>query len=494
MTELFISYSRRDTEFVQKLVADLQRHGHHVWLDTTSIPGDATWTRAIEAGITRADAVLVVVSPDSMASEWVEREIHFALSKKKPIFCLRLKRADTPLTLSGKQVIKVDGANYDHGIQRLLNDLPRSGGGTPAAAPSSPPPAAPASSAPRGINIKQRVSGSKNVRQTGYVRGDVHIGDTSGSAPGTARRSTDSPLDDRPIDIDQDVVDSENVDVQGVVDGNMHIGHGSSQPAAGPAPDKPDAPPEIESVESAGSGGGNRSNGIDNGGSEGDKNRRTQIIAALITAAAAIIAAVIMIRPSLQSDPDPTATLPPATTQAAVIVDTDVPTEPPSNTPVMAATDAPTLGSASNTPVPPPDTPIPASGDDSLRLYVDEDYLALYVTADEPVSLAGFGFGTDASGQTPYGLADFFDVLALIDNSVQPETCFVLVRDDVASALPGNCTRNRDVFYRREVASPDVFWYDSLENATRTVVIYEDADPTGEFCAAGLEECAFSYP
>ena len=74
MTQVFISYSRRDLAFVEQLAADLQAAGLDVWYDLSGLEGGARWSIEIEKGIRDSQYVLVVLSPDSVASEWVERE------------------------------------------------------------------------------------------------------------------------------------------------------------------------------------------------------------------------------------------------------------------------------------------------------------------------------------------------------------------------------------------------------------------------------------
>jgi len=66
--DAFVSYSRRDGEFVQRLVAALAANGKDLWVDLEDIPKSADWRARIEAGIESAKAVVVVVSPSFVSS------------------------------------------------------------------------------------------------------------------------------------------------------------------------------------------------------------------------------------------------------------------------------------------------------------------------------------------------------------------------------------------------------------------------------------------
>jgi hypothetical protein len=83
---IFISYSRRDTEIMQKIVVFLRNQGFKVWVDNEKlIPGTTIWEDEIEKALKASDVVIVVMSPDSKNSEWVRREISLADQFRKRI-------------------------------------------------------------------------------------------------------------------------------------------------------------------------------------------------------------------------------------------------------------------------------------------------------------------------------------------------------------------------------------------------------------------------
>jgi hypothetical protein len=78
---LFVSHSHRDDAFGQQLVADLRRHlgEDAVWYDAAGglHAGDEWWQRIV-AEISAREVFLVVLSPDALASNWVQREMAIA--------------------------------------------------------------------------------------------------------------------------------------------------------------------------------------------------------------------------------------------------------------------------------------------------------------------------------------------------------------------------------------------------------------------------------
>ncbi len=78
MANIFISYSRSETTFVDRLSADLLGRGFNVWVDRRRLEGGQDWSKAIQRAINDAVAVIVVLSPDSMQSRYVLQEYRYA--------------------------------------------------------------------------------------------------------------------------------------------------------------------------------------------------------------------------------------------------------------------------------------------------------------------------------------------------------------------------------------------------------------------------------
>src|SRR5437879_938841 len=84
---VFISYSHDDEEFVKKIGSDLEKAGINIWIDRTGLtPGTQNWNNAIRDAISRSFAVLLIASPDSGQSSFVQGELSVADSYGCPVY------------------------------------------------------------------------------------------------------------------------------------------------------------------------------------------------------------------------------------------------------------------------------------------------------------------------------------------------------------------------------------------------------------------------
>src|SRR5262245_31384673 len=99
--DVFLSHSSIDKPWVVQLKDDLQRYGVSVWLDQDEIrPGDLFVT-ALEAGLEQSLAVALIVSPEAIASGWVEEEYNRAMvlshHHQKPLRLIPVLLRDAPI-------------------------------------------------------------------------------------------------------------------------------------------------------------------------------------------------------------------------------------------------------------------------------------------------------------------------------------------------------------------------------------------------------------
>lgn len=85
---VFISYSRKDTEVMEKVYRTLQDANLSVWVDQKLEPGERSWRRAVEKAIDNASCIVLILTPDAKGSEWVEAELDYAQTQNKKIFCV----------------------------------------------------------------------------------------------------------------------------------------------------------------------------------------------------------------------------------------------------------------------------------------------------------------------------------------------------------------------------------------------------------------------
>ncbi len=133
---LMISYSRRQTPFVDRLYEELQKNGYSsIWLDYQSLVPAQPWYQQILAGITGAETLLLVVSKDSIESKNVEPEWRLALEHKKRIILLIFETHPLPAELQGCEWVDFR-VNHKASLKKLFTLL-------------NAPPQAVASSAPQ---------------------------------------------------------------------------------------------------------------------------------------------------------------------------------------------------------------------------------------------------------------------------------------------------------------------------------------------------------
>jgi WD40 repeat protein len=127
MADVFISYSRRDADFVAKLAAALNTAGRDVWVDVDGIRASEEWKEKIFREIDGANTFLFVISPDAIQSEIAHEEIsHAALNSKRmiPLFYRSVEEKKIPEALSRFQgIVFSDDGRFPAGVSELLRTL-----------------------------------------------------------------------------------------------------------------------------------------------------------------------------------------------------------------------------------------------------------------------------------------------------------------------------------------------------------------------------------
>jgi hypothetical protein len=85
MADVFVSYSRRDSEFVRRLASSITERGKEIWVDTEGIADGEVFPEAIKRAIEQSDAFLFVITPVSVASAYCEHEVEYARELQKRI-------------------------------------------------------------------------------------------------------------------------------------------------------------------------------------------------------------------------------------------------------------------------------------------------------------------------------------------------------------------------------------------------------------------------
>ena len=92
--DIFISYSRADTQIVDQFVTKLTDAGYRVWIDREGIDGGDEFKTKIVRAIKGSALVVFFSSANSNASKWTVKEISYSLKKEKPIVPVRLDEAE----------------------------------------------------------------------------------------------------------------------------------------------------------------------------------------------------------------------------------------------------------------------------------------------------------------------------------------------------------------------------------------------------------------
>jgi TIR domain len=82
-SSVFISHSHADKSFARRIKGDLERHQTPVWLDEGELSAGDALTQPIVAAIAKSDYTLVVASQNSTQSDWVVKEVGYALTLER---------------------------------------------------------------------------------------------------------------------------------------------------------------------------------------------------------------------------------------------------------------------------------------------------------------------------------------------------------------------------------------------------------------------------
>ena len=124
MADVFISYSRKDIQFAQRIHQELEARDREPWVDWQDIPPTSEWLDEVYAGIQAADTFLFIISPDSVVSEICILEIEHAVQHGKRLVPVVWKgRGTLPILLNGKLTdpIFADGSKITLSVETNQN-------------------------------------------------------------------------------------------------------------------------------------------------------------------------------------------------------------------------------------------------------------------------------------------------------------------------------------------------------------------------------------
>jgi len=135
----FISYSSKDQEFAERLHSDLQDNGVRCWYAPEDLRIGEKIRHGIDEAIRIHDKLLLILSENSIGSDWVEKEVETAFEqerqlKKTALFPIRLDESVMSTKQAWAADIRrtrqignfIDWKNHDSykkSFERLLRDL-----------------------------------------------------------------------------------------------------------------------------------------------------------------------------------------------------------------------------------------------------------------------------------------------------------------------------------------------------------------------------------
>ncbi len=122
MTKIFISHSSKDKPFARKLKRYLENAGYDTWMDESDIKTGENFVKEIIDGLESSHLMILLLSPNSMASEWVEKEWTAMINRGVKENCNRIipvmiEYCKRPPLLSELQYLKFLN-NHEYNINR----------------------------------------------------------------------------------------------------------------------------------------------------------------------------------------------------------------------------------------------------------------------------------------------------------------------------------------------------------------------------------------
>jgi hypothetical protein len=126
---IFISYCRADSNFAQRLVRSLEEAGLDIWIDAQELKAGDSLLDQIHLAIGSASFFLILLSPHSVNSKWVQQELKFAFTrqlKSNERFVLPLLVANCEIPTFLQDRVYVDFSNrrkFNVGVAKLLKAI-----------------------------------------------------------------------------------------------------------------------------------------------------------------------------------------------------------------------------------------------------------------------------------------------------------------------------------------------------------------------------------
>ncbi len=127
MSDVFISYSRKDISFARRLHKSLEKNGLETWIDWQDIPPSEDWLAEIHESIEQTDAFIFIISSRSVDSEVCSQEVQYAFENQKrliPIVIDDIDPGDVPPSIAALNWIFFrETDDYEASVSLLLEAI-----------------------------------------------------------------------------------------------------------------------------------------------------------------------------------------------------------------------------------------------------------------------------------------------------------------------------------------------------------------------------------
>jgi hypothetical protein len=122
---VFISHTKRDDGLAKQLANNLRRLGLKA-LNSDSIQSGDDWRKATQTAIKQSDALILIASPDALATSWALYEAGAAEALGKRVMVLLSNKhsvAELPGEISVNQVVGFDPGSPERAAQDIVERL-----------------------------------------------------------------------------------------------------------------------------------------------------------------------------------------------------------------------------------------------------------------------------------------------------------------------------------------------------------------------------------
>lgn len=125
MATVFISYSRKDTEIANSIVAALEKRHHKVVIDKNLLGSGDDWRAKLSRSLEKCDAVISLVTPNSVNASYPMSEIGAARALRKKLIPVAIGDVKVPDVIGDIYFISEDFSTGSKaaGMKRIVNKI-----------------------------------------------------------------------------------------------------------------------------------------------------------------------------------------------------------------------------------------------------------------------------------------------------------------------------------------------------------------------------------